>query len=253
MKTNTRRTLTSLVTIVLVAGPLTVANADSESNKGQVQRLMVGATKSCQVGELKASDQSSNDDKSKDKSNSKSNDKSNSKSNDKSNDKNAANENNSDKSSLSNQAQKLIDQLTAKNTSQSLAAKALLQTAKSTYTTNTAAAMAAYSGATSVALLTCNNTINSARSIYDPKVVGAKTALKAAQLAATTEEAKKAASNASKLAINAAATAFKTTAQIALTKYQSDIASAQNIQKLALKALNLTLSAAIQTARLALI
>jgi hypothetical protein len=234
-----------------------MANADSESNKGQIQRLMVGTDKSCQVGELKLSDQSNGEGKSngksEGKSNGKSEGKSNGKSEGKSNGKSAANENNSDKSSLSNQAQKLIDQLTAKNTPSSLTAKALLQTAKSTYTTNTTAAMLAYSGAVSMALLTCNNTINSARSIYDPKVVGAKTALKAAQLAATTEEAKKAASTASKLAINAAAAAFKTAAHIALTKYQGDLTSAQNIQRLALAPHNAALSAAILTARQALV
>jgi hypothetical protein len=246
MKTTTRRTLTGLVTIALVAGPLTLANADSASNKGQIQRLMVGADKSCQVGQLKVSDPMSNDDKSN------ASEKSKGKSNGKSNGKNGAEANNSDKSSLLIQAQKLIDQLNAKATAPSIAAALLLQNQKTTYSTNTTAAIKTYSDAVAFALTTCNNTIAVNKGIYDRKVSEAKTALMAAQMSATTEDAKKAAANTSKTAINTAATAFKTGAQTALNKYQSDLTAALNVEKISLGQINSALTAAILVARAAL-
>lgn len=245
MKIKRSRVLTFLVTLTLVAGPLTAANADSESIKGQIQRLMVGSDKSCQVGKLKLGDQSSNESKGNDS-------KSKGKGKNENNGKSEDSENNSDKSSLSTQAQKLIDQLTAKNTSASLAAAAVLQTAKAAFVTNTATATKTYTDALALALLTCNNMVTSNKNIYDRKVTEAKTTLKAAQLAATTEEAKKAAGAANKLAINSAALIFKSGAQVALAKYQSDLTAAANVRKIALVQISSTLASAIQTARAAL-
>jgi hypothetical protein len=240
MKIKRSRVLTFLVTFTLVVGPLTAANADSESIKGQIQRLMVGSDKSCQVGKPKLGDQSSNESKSK------------SKGKNESKGKSEDSENNSDKSSLSYQAQKLIDQLTAKNTPASLAASAVLQTAKVAFVTNTATATKTYTDALALALLTCNNMVTSNKNIYDRKVTEAKTTLKAAQLVATTEEAKKAAGVASKLTINSAAIIFKSGAQMTLTKYQSDLTAAANVRKIALVQVNSVLATAIQTARAAL-
>lgn len=241
MTIKTSRVLTFLVTLTLIAGPISVANADSESIKGQIQRLMVGSDKSCQIGELKLGDQSSNESKGKSKGKSESKGKS------------ADSESNSDKSSLSSQAQKLIDQLTLKNTEKSLAAAAVLQTAKVAFVTNTTTATNAYTAALALALLTCNNMVISNKNIYDRKVTEARTASKAAQMVATTEEAKKAAGAAYKLAINSAALNFKSGAQMALNKYQSDLTAAANVRKVTLKQISDALVAAIQTARAALV
>jgi hypothetical protein len=259
MKTNIRKTLTFLVTIALVGGPLTAANADSAANKGQIQRLMVGADKSCQVGQLKVSDSASTEaksnasDKSNGKSNGKSSDaKSNGKSASKSNGKSENSENSSDKSSLSVQAQKLIDQLTIKATVPSLTAANTLKAAKDSFTSNTAAAMSTYTGLVKKALDDCNALIVANKAIYDKKVTDTKSALTAALSSATTEEAKKAATSASKKAISDAATAFKGGAQSALSKYQSDLSGALGVQKVLLTPINLTLATAISNARLAL-
>lgn len=229
MKITTRTALTTLVTLALVAGPLALATADSESNKGRVQRMMVGVNKACQVGELKANDKGEN--------------------------KGGRGEKKGEKSGLTSQAQKIIEQLTKKNSTASIAAAGTLRTLAATYITNSAAVAKTYLDAVSVAELTCTNSIyapSGFKNTYETAVIAAKAALKTAEIAATTKEAEKAAQGSYQTAVNSAAGTFKAAIQLALTRYQTAILAAQSTQKTALNTLNMAFTAAIQTASAAL-
>ena len=191
------------------------ASADSDINDGLIQRLMVGSTKSCQVASNKSEEKRSSKNKATD---------------------------------LAIEAQKIIDQLTAKNTTASLAAAGSLKTGLTTYVSTKSTISTAYSTTISLAQNACNASIATLKKSYDQATVAAKVNNKGGKQTESKNQ-KKSTQGAYQAALTTASSTFKTGAQTQLAILEKAYKDAAAAQKTALVALDTQFSAAIQTAK----
>ena len=204
-----------LITANISFIPQALAAGNDDLNNGLIQRLMVGSSKSCQVVSGKSEEKIGSKNKASD---------------------------------LAISAQKVIDQLTVKNTTTTLAAAATLKTGLTTYTSTKSTISTTYSTTISLAQNACNVSVAALKKSYDQATLAAKVITKGGKQSESKSQ-KKSAQDVYQNTIAAATASFKAGAQTQLTALEKAIKDAAAAQKTAQLALDSQFSAAIQTAK----